>query len=215
MIEPRRLLTFRVVVHERSFSHAARRLAPTQPAVSQQVRALELQLGERLLERDRGGLRLTAAGSLLLEHADALHARLMLAERQVAELTAARASVLRLGAFPSALATIVPAAIAELRAVEPDVTVEAEQGSTEALVDGVRDGRLHLALAFQDAAAPRREHDGTRRRDLLTEPLVALLPAGHRLARRRRLRLEELADEVWTAPTPDGLIVRACRAAGL
>src|ERR1700754_4581077 len=106
-MDPRRVLTFRAVAHERSFSAAARLLALTQPAVSQQVAALERELEVRLLDRDPGGLKLTPAGAVLLEHADALADRLELAGTQLAELAAAERSRLRIGAFPSALAALV------------------------------------------------------------------------------------------------------------
>ena len=213
MLDPRRVLTFRQVAHERSFSRAAARLSLTQPAVSQQIRALELQLGAALIDRRRGLFELTPAGELLLEHADALHERLQLAEAQLGETTADTRRRLRLAAFPSALATLVPAAIARLR-TEVELEVSAVQGSTEEVVAAVRDGRVHLALCFQDAAEPRREHAGTKRIDLLEEPMLATLGLDHRLAHRKRIRLAELADEPWLAAVPDGLIVRACRAAG-
>src|SRR3954470_6218613 len=113
-MDPRRVLTFRAVAHERSFSAAARTLALTQPAVSQQVAALETELGARLLDREPGGLRLTPAGEVLLVHADALADRLGLAERQLAELAGEERARLRIGAFPSALAALVPRAVARL-----------------------------------------------------------------------------------------------------
>jgi DNA-binding transcriptional LysR family regulator len=113
MLEPRRLLTFRAVARAGSFSAAARELALTQPAVSQQVAALERELGARLLRRGPGGLSLTEAGALALEHAEALAERLALADAQLGELRDA-GGPLRVGAFPSALATLVPAAIARV-----------------------------------------------------------------------------------------------------
>jgi len=213
MLDPRRLLTFREVARLRSFSGAASALALTQPAVSQQIRALEVQLGERLIERGRGEFRLTSTGLLLLGHADAVHERLRLADAQLGDATARARRQLRLAAFPSALATLVPEAIAALGATE-EPEVSAEQGSTGHVVAAVRGGRAHLALCFQDAALPRREHEWTRRVDVLEEPMVATVGLAHRLARRRRIRLEELAGDRWLAATPDGLIVNACRAAG-
>ena len=213
MLDPRRLLTFREVARLRSFSGAASALALTQPAVSQQIRALEVQLGERLIERGRGEFRLTPTGELLLGHAEVVHERLRLADTQLAEAVAGGRRQLRLAAFPSALATLVPAAIAAL-GPGGDLEVSAEQGSTEDVVAAVRDGRAHVALCFQDAAAPRREHEGTRRVDVLEEPMLATVGLRHRLARRRRIRLVELAGDPWLAAVPDGLIVRACRAAG-
>src|SRR5690349_7014079 len=108
MLEPRRLLTFREVARRGSFPQAATALHLTQPAVSQQIRALETALGARLLDRRPGGpIALTPTGTLVLEHAEAVAERLALAERQLAEAATERARELRLAAFPSALATLV------------------------------------------------------------------------------------------------------------
>ena len=71
-----------------------------------------------------------------------------------------------------------------------------------------------MALCFQDAAEPTREHPETRRHEVLDEPMVAVLGPGHRLAGRTRIRLAQLADDTWTVPTREGLIHRACTAAG-
>jgi DNA-binding transcriptional LysR family regulator len=209
MLDPRRLLTFRAVARAGSFSAAARELSLTQPAVSQQVAALERELGARLLHRGPGGLTLTEAGALALEHAEALSERLAIADTQLAEL-GNEGGKLRVGAFPSALATLVPAAIERL----VPRRVSAVEGTMEELPAGVADGSLHVAVCFQDAAAPPREHPGLRRHDLMVEPFVAIVGAGHRLATRKTLRLHDLRDEPWTAPSADGILVRACRAAG-
>jgi DNA-binding transcriptional LysR family regulator len=87
MLDPRRLLTFREVARLRSFSRAAAALSLTQPAVSQQIRALETQLGERLIERGRAGFALTSAGEVLYAHAEALAERLELAGADVVEVS--------------------------------------------------------------------------------------------------------------------------------
>jgi DNA-binding transcriptional LysR family regulator len=213
-MDPRRLLTFREVARQRSFSRAAETLSLTQSAVSQQVAALERQLGTRLLDRRPGGLRLTSPGEQLLEHASAIADRLTLADAQIAEEVAAERRELRVGAFPSALATIVPAAVSALLATVPDLQVSVTEGRTDTLARGVRDGSLHLAVAFQDAHAARHEHPGTRRHDLFTEPMVAALPPHHRLRRRDPIALSDLAHDPWTAPSRDGLIARACARAG-
>jgi len=213
-IDPRRLLSFREVARQRSFSRAAETLSLTQSAVSQQVAALERQLGTRLLDRRPGGLRLTSPGEQLLAHARAIADRLTLADAQLAEVVDAERRELRVGAFPSVLATIVPAAVSALLATVPDLQVTVTEGRTDALVRGVRDGSLHLAVAFQDAHAPRQEHQGTRRHDLFTEPMVAALPPHHRLRRRDPIALSDLAHDPWTAPSRDGLIARACARAG-
>src|SRR4051795_1852729 len=105
-LDPRRVLTFRAVAHAGSFSRAAEELALTQPAVSQQVAALERQLGQRLLDRGAGtGFAVTEAGAVLLAHADAIAGRLEAADRQLAERRATERVRLRVGAFSSAIGT--------------------------------------------------------------------------------------------------------------
>src|SRR5215216_4995610 len=213
-MDARRLLTFRAVARERSFSRAARSLALSQPSVSQQVAALERELGARLLDRRPGGLQLTRAGKVLLEHADAIAERLELAGAQLAEIASAERSTLVLGTFPTALATLVPAAVARLRAHSPGARVVVEEGATDALPERVRSGELHIAVTFQDAAAPRREPPELERRDLLRESFLVALAPEHELADRSAVRLADLAGDGWTAPSADGIVVRACRAAG-
>src|SRR5580765_8421731 len=110
-MDPRRVLTFRAVARQRSFSRAARELSLSQPSVSNQVASLEREIGVRLLERRPGGLRLTREGEILLEHADAIAGRFELASAQLAAAADGHRSRLRIGAFPTALAGFVPAAI--------------------------------------------------------------------------------------------------------
>jgi DNA-binding transcriptional LysR family regulator len=209
-MDPRRLLTYRAVAHRRSFSQAARDLALTQPSVSQQVAALERELGTRLLDRRPGGLKLTHAGAVLLEHADAIAERLDLAGAQLAEIAGEERTTLRLGAFPTALASLVPSAVARLEGAR----VVVEEGASQTLPERLRSGALHIAVTFQDAAVPRREYPGLERHDLLRETFRVALAAGHPLADGDAVDLADLADAGWTAPSADGIIVRTCRAAG-
>jgi DNA-binding transcriptional LysR family regulator len=213
-MDPRRVLTFRAVAHARSFTAAARELALTQPAVSQQVASLEAELGTRLLVREPGGLRLTRAGEVLLAHADVVAERLGLAAAQIAEQAQAERARLRIGAFSSALAGLVPELVERLRRTSPDAEVLVQEGDSAALAERVLTGELHLSLAFQDVALPRREHAGLERRDVLREPFLVAVHAGHRLAGRGAVDLADLADDPWSAASTDGLIARACGQAG-
>jgi DNA-binding transcriptional LysR family regulator len=214
MLDPRRMLTFHDVATLGSFSRAAEALSLTQSAVSQQIAALERQAGTPLLRRGPGGLSVTPAGERLLAHAHVVSERVRLADAQVADLAGRAQHEIRIGAFPSALATIVPAAVRALRRDDPELQVAVEEGRLQDLVDGVRSGRLHVAVCFEDAAATRREHRGLRRHHLVEEPMVALLPPRHPVARRSQVELSALAGDTWTAPSRDGLVARACRAAG-
>jgi DNA-binding transcriptional LysR family regulator len=213
-MDPRRLLTFREVANQGSFSRAGESLALTQPAVSQQVSALERQLGVRLLDRGPGGPTPTEAGALLLAHADAVADRLAQADAQVAELAAAERETLRVGAFPSALASIVPDAIVRLREQRAEIQVEAGEASGEELGAMVAAGELHVAVCFQDAAQPPRRPEGTERHELGRESMLVTLAVDHPLASRERLAITELADESWTAPSRDHMIYRVCVEAG-
>jgi DNA-binding transcriptional LysR family regulator len=212
-MDPRRVLTFRAVAHQRSFSRAARELALSQPSVSNQVAALERELGVRLLVRDPGGLTLTPEGEVLLEHADAIAERFELARAQLAEAALGQRARLRLGAFPTALAGLVPAALDRVRLEHPAIKVIVDEG-TDDLSARVRSGALHLAVAFQDSALPREEPAGLRRHDLLRERFMVAMARDHPLAARPEVALADLRADDWTAARSDGLIVNACRTAG-
>jgi molybdate transport repressor ModE-like protein len=213
-MDPRRVLTFRAVAHQHSFSRAARELALSQPSVSSQVASLEREIGARLLEREPGGLRLTREGEILLEHADVIAERFQLAKAQLTAAAQGERARLRIGAFPTALAALVPAAIAHVRLQHPDTKVTVDEGTDDDLPARVRSGELHLAVGFQDTAEPRHEPPGVERRDLFREQFRVALAPDHPLAERPEVRLADLAADDWTAAVTDGLIVRACRAAG-
>jgi molybdate transport repressor ModE-like protein len=214
-MDPRRVLTFHAVAHQRSFSRAARELALTQPSVSNQVAALEREIGARLLERRPGGLRLTREGEILLEHADAIVERLQLAASQLAASVDGQRTLLRIGALPTALAGFVPAAVARLRLGHPEIRITFEEGTSDELSARVAAGELDLAIGYQDTGAddtPR--SDATTRHHLLHEQFMVALAPEHPLARQSAVRLIDLSQEDWTAALTDGVIVRACRAAG-
>jgi molybdate transport repressor ModE-like protein len=213
-MDPRRVLTFRAVAHQRSFSRAARELALSQPSVSNQVAALEREVGVKLLERRPGGVRLTPEGEILLEHADAIADRFGLAETQLSGAAERQRTRLRIGALPSALAGFVPAAIARVRDQHPDTRVTIDEGTSEELAGRLASGELDLAIAYQDTTWPRSEPPGVKRHHLLHEEFLVAMAPDHPRAAQREVDLADLRDDDWTAALTDGVIVRACRAAG-
>jgi DNA-binding transcriptional LysR family regulator len=214
-MDPRRLLTFRTVAHERSFSRAAERLSRSQPSVSNQVALLETEVGVRLLERGRRGLRLTPAGRVLLDHADHVAWRLQLADSQIATYAGERRERVRVGCFPTSLVALVPAAMARLRAGHGDIHVLLSEVAPPALEPRLLSGEFDVALSYQDAASPRREIDGVHRTDLLRETFLVGLPPDHRLASHAGpLALDALADDDWILPSTTGFLIDACREAG-
>jgi DNA-binding transcriptional LysR family regulator len=214
-MDPRRVLTFRAVAYERSFSRAAEKLSLSQPSVSHQVALLETELGVRLLDRGRGGLRLTRAGEVLLEHADQVAWRLELADTQIAGLAEDHRDEVRLGAFPTALARFVPSAIARLRLAHRDLRVLISDVTSSTLEPRFLRGEFDVALGYQDAATERQEFPGAQRIDLFQESFLVALPPEHRLARSRgRVSLAQLAKDDWIVPSTEGFLIQACRDAG-
>jgi DNA-binding transcriptional LysR family regulator len=216
-MDPRRLLVFRAVAHERSFSRAAEKLSLSQPSVSHQIALLETEIGVRVFDRDRGraGLRLTRVGEVLLEHADHVRWRLQLADTQIAELANEHREQVRLGAFPTALAGFVPAAIRRLRAAVPGLRVLLSEVTPSTLEPRFLSGQFDMALSYQDATEARRELAAGQRIDLLQDSFLIGMSPQHRLAGSTRpVALTAFADDDWILPSSDGFLARACRDAG-
>src|SRR3954470_22911190 len=194
-MDPKRLLIFRTVARAGSISAAARELGWTQPAVSQHLRALERAAGCALLLRGAGGVELTEPGRVLLARADALAVQLHMAEEELAELTALRRGRVRLAAYPSAAATLVPRAVAGLRARHPEVDVELTEAEPPEAMALLSSGEVDLALVFSyDGSSP---DAGLRWRELGDEPVSLVVGADHPAATRHRLALDDLAAEPW------------------
>ncbi|HUA04890.1 MAG TPA: LysR family transcriptional regulator [Solirubrobacteraceae bacterium] len=214
-MDPRRLLTFRTVAHERSFSRAAETLSLSQPSVSHQIGLLETEIGVRLLDRGRRGLRLTRAGEVLLEHADHLAWRLQLADSQIADLAQQHREHVRFGAFPTALASFVPSAIARLRSAHGDVQIQLRELIAANLEPRLLAGEFDVAVGYQDATTDRREIPGAERIDLFQETFLVGLPPDHRLAGSTTpISLDKFAEDDWIVPSTEGFLIQACRDAG-
>jgi DNA-binding transcriptional LysR family regulator len=218
MLDVRRMRVLREVAARGSFSAAADALAYTQSAVSQQIAALEREAGTRLVERNARGVRLTDAGRVLVGHADAILARLADAEAQLEAIAGLRGGRLRLASFPSAGATIMPEAIARFRERHPGVELTLEPAEPEPSLVKLRAGEVDLVLDITAGYRPPSD-DVYERVHLLDDPMYVALPKGHPLARKRNLKLSELADESWilgtTGSCPDASIfLRSCQLAG-
>ncbi|MFC1228074.1 MULTISPECIES: LysR family transcriptional regulator [Streptomyces] len=217
MIEARHLRVLRAVAATGSFSAAARELGCTQPAVSQQMKALEASVGTPLLVRTGREMRMTQAGDALVRHAAGILAGLTAAEEEVAAIAGLRAGRVRLVSFPSGSSTLVPTALAALRGAHPGTRVSLEEAEPPRSVAMLREGDCDVALAFRyEGAAGAEEWDDLVVRPLLTDRLVALLPERHPLAHRDSLAIGELAEEPWIAGCPRcrGQLVEVCETAG-
>jgi DNA-binding transcriptional LysR family regulator len=192
-VELRHLVTLRTVADERSLAGAARRLGYSQPAVSQQLAALERIVGARLVERRPGAreIELTAEGRLALRHADAILARARAADAELRALEAGLAGTLRLGTIPSVGARLVPELLRRVSDVWPTVDVELVEIDDDALLlDRIESGDLDLAFVLM----PVREGP-FEASEVLRDPYILAVAADSPLATARKpVRLNQLAE---------------------
>lgn len=217
MIEARHLRILRAVAGTGSFSAAARELGCTQPAVSQQMKALEQSAGTPLLVRAGREMRLTQAGEALVRHAAGILAGLTAAEEEVAAIAGLRAGRVRLVSFPSGSSTLVPTALAAMRGEHPGTRISLVEAEPPRSVEMLREGDCDLALAFRYAgASAAAEWEDLVVTPLLTDRLVGLVPEAHPLAGAGRVGMAELADEPWIAGCPRCRrhLVEVCEGAG-
>jgi DNA-binding transcriptional LysR family regulator len=206
------------VVGRGSFSAAAEALSYTQSAISQAIARLEAETGTTLVVRDRQGIRPTAAGATLVEHAETIFAQIDAAETDLAAVLGVRIGRLRMASFPSAGATLMPLAIATFREAHPDVSLTLAEGEPEEIAPRLRAGEFDLALLFEFPGVRERPGAGLRSVGLLEDPMHVALPAAHPLADKRALTLSDLRDEDWvqtSASSPCARhVVRSCLGAG-
>jgi|SRR5215471_10271632 len=213
-MELHQLRYFVTVVREGTFTKAADRLYITQPSLSEQIRKLETELGGQLFQRLGRRLALTSAGEAFLPHAEKALFEVEQARARIEEVRGLRLGRLSIGAIPSVAARLLPAFVAEFRARHPGVDVVLREGSLSTdLEQQVHDGALDLAII----RLPGRRTD-LEERLLVREPLVLVVPPGHRLGDRRSVALADLASEPFvTTGAGHGLrdlLDRCCRQAG-
>ncbi|MET7386155.1 LysR family transcriptional regulator [Streptomyces sp. NPDC005529] len=199
------LRVFRAVAEQGTFTSAATSLGYTQSAVSRQIAAIERAADAELLERRRDGVRLTAAGRIVMRRATVVLDEIEATARELSGLPE-QAGTVRLGWLPSAGAVLLPLALTALRRSDPGLRVVGREGTTPSLVRAVRAGSLDLALL---ASAPPFRPPDTESPPLavqtLTErPLCLAVPATHPLARADSVDVADLRGRQWIAGTSSG-----------
>ncbi|MCX4750632.1 LysR family transcriptional regulator [Kitasatospora sp. NBC_01287] len=202
MLDSRHIRTFHEVVSTGSFTAAARSLGYTQPAVTQQIRALEREAGVPLFTRDGRRMKLTEAGETLARHAGVILENLGAAQQQLQALARLRAGRVRVCAFPSANATLIPEAMAALLAEHPGVRVELLEAEPPESLHKLLAGECDIALSFSYPGMRAELPPELVEVRLMEDLLTVLLPVGHPLARRHAVRLAELAQARWIAGCP-------------
>jgi DNA-binding transcriptional LysR family regulator len=218
MLDVRRMRVLREVAERGSIAGAAQALAFTPSAVSQQIATLEREAGVALVERGPRSIRLTAAGRALVEHTEGILASLDAAEADIQAIAGVRGGMLRLASFPTAYATIMPAAIGEFRRRHPGVELTLTEADPLLSIARLKSGEIDLALLYEYDYVPLPDDEAVSREPLLDDPIRILLPRGHREARRRAVPLDALAAERWITSTARSscheFVARSCRASG-
>jgi DNA-binding transcriptional LysR family regulator len=190
-MELRQLAYFAAVARHRHFTRAAKEVRVAQPALSQQIRKLEDELGIELLRRSTRQVELTDAGELLLERANRVLTEVESARQEMSELIGLLRGTVSLGSLP--LASLgVPTMLEAFRERHPGVTIRLHEQAIDVILAMLRRDDLDLAFAMAD---PGQVGAGMSGRLLYQEELVAVMSPAHPLAGRASVRVEQLADD--------------------
>lgn len=189
-MDERRLQVFCAVARELNFTRAALELHMSQSAVSQQVAALERELGDRLFERARRRVRLTPAGVALERRAEAILADIAEARRAVAAVRGAIEGDLRVAASQTVGAYLLPGPVATLGRRHPALRLQLSIDNSEEVVRAVLAGAADVGFVEDEVA-----HPGIATEPLLEDELLVVAGAGHRFARQDEVTIDDLATE--------------------
>jgi DNA-binding transcriptional LysR family regulator len=218
VIDTRRLRTLQAVADHGTVTAAAAALHLTPSAVSQQLVALEHEVGHRLFTRDGRGVHLTAVGKIMLGHANEVLAQLERAEAEVAAYTMGEAGEVTVACFATAISAVLSPAITVLRGTAPGVHVRVLDAEGDHSLAMLLDSEADLAITVEYRGAPDASDRRLSRLPLYAEPFDLVLPGGHPAAEAPLTSLASLADETWIGPYPGNpvhdVITFACQQAG-
>jgi DNA-binding transcriptional LysR family regulator len=198
------LRVIREIAVSGSFTAAARLLGYSQPAISRQVAAMEAAAGHPLFIREPRGVRVSAAGAVVVEHAGRILASVDALRQDLVVLGDRLAGRVKLGVFPAAMAVLAPRALALLRGEHPGLQVSLSEAATPSLLRQLRAGRLAVAVIGAGAGLPGYDLDGLTRQVVLAGHLRVAVPRSHRLATAAVVPVAELAGETWIAGDDSG-----------
>ncbi|MFJ1580395.1 LysR family transcriptional regulator [Streptomyces sp. NPDC088182] len=203
MLNLERLRTLDALARHGSVSGAAEGLHVTTSAVSQQMAKLEREVGQQLLARNGRGVRLTDAGRLLADHAARILSQVEVAQSDIEAQRGRVVGEVRISAFPTAARGLFPLAIRALREGHPELRVRSRELEPEAGIRGVVRGDLDLAVVLDWSNKRLPVPGGLATAHLLDDVPDVAMPAGHPLADRSEVDLEEFADDPWVS-WPEG-----------
>jgi LysR family cyn operon transcriptional activator len=187
-LDPRRLRYFLAIANERTMARAAESLGLAQPTLSQQMRAMEAELGTVLFDRTSRGMDLTAAGRILQHHAERMLAEEAAALAALRELEGGEAGRVSVGIIHTYNTSVLPPIIEAFSARHPHVMLQVEEATAQGVEQGIVAGRLDLGIAFAPPASPELAHER-----LFVERLALIVAPSHSMSRRASVSREEIA----------------------
>lgn len=200
-MELRQFLAFKEVVERGGFTRAANHLHLTQSAVSQQIKALEDELGTALLHRVCRQVRLTDAGQIFLSHAKQILEQVEDAQSDVAEVVGGMKGSCRVGCIPSIAPRILPHLILTFRQTFPDVMIQTKVGSESQLLSWLKEGSVDVCISGLPD-----DHEEVEHKVVMQETFVLVVPVEHHFAGRKTVKLEELLAEDLIMSPPENMI---------
>jgi DNA-binding transcriptional LysR family regulator len=188
----RHLSVFHGVAKAGSVNAAARLLHTSQPAVSRELRTLEVRLGVPLFDRLPRGMRLTEAGQVLLSYAERIFGLEAAAERAMRELADLEGGHLAIGASNTLGTYLLPAFVAAFHTRYPQVTLNLHVGNTQEIVKGLLDSRF--TLGFVEGRVRGEATEAIEAREFRRDRIVAVVAPGHSLAKKREVSVRALAE---------------------
>ncbi|GAA2790294.1 LysR family transcriptional regulator [Saccharopolyspora taberi] len=213
MIDPRRLQVLRALADHGTVRAAAEAMYLTPSAVSQQLTALENEVGQPLLSRQGRRVRLTASGELLVEHAKAVLAELERAEASLAACASGAVGKVEVASFASAITQVVAPSIVALRDRAPGVTVLVRDAEAHNSLMMLLAGEIDVAISMEYSSTLSADSRRLTRYPLYAEPFDVVLPPRHPLSGRAEIAIEDLRDEEWISPLPGNpcrAVVQVC-----
>ncbi|WP_413250160.1 LysR family transcriptional regulator [Sinomonas flava] len=213
----RRMLVLVEVARAGSLTAAAERLNYTVSAVSQQIGQLEDEAGQPLVERRPRGVTLTESGQAVVRHAEQIERAVRAAHEELGEISGLRRGTLRLGTIPTVTESFLSEAIAAFREHHPQIDLRVHSAARSDIGHLLASREIDLAITWTREEEESSEAAGARTELIRRDPSILLVPAGHPLAGRRSVRMEELRHEPWIIRTSSNvlaLLQDACEAAG-
>jgi DNA-binding transcriptional LysR family regulator len=191
-----RVLLLAKVAHHGTMTKAADALGYSVSAISQQLRKLEIEAGQPLLQRHSRGVFLTDAGQAVVDHAEQIQGQLRSLQHSLDDIAGVRTGSLHMGTFPTVGSSLLPAAISRFRSEHPNIELSVSSFRNQALIDRLTSREISMSLLWEYQWS-RLDLPDLSLLHLMDDPTDLVVSMNHPLASRATVEVRELLDEYW------------------